>query len=128
MKREPAPLRLEGIAPFFIVRDVTAGADLYRVRLGFTITRLTPSGAPVFAIVRRDGAELLLKAPDATVGTLPERHPYVRWDAFIPTTAPDALSGRGVAVRATEANASDGLKGFEVRDMDGYVLFFGHPV
>lgn len=137
IEREPAAPtkpRIEAIAPFFIVRDVVAAAEFYRDKLGFTITLLIPPGDEFFAIVRRDGAELLLKAPDAEVGPLPNaaRSALARWDAFINTVAPDELrrelTARGAAVHVPPENADDGLTGFEVRDLDGYVLFFGHPV
>lgn len=137
VEREPvanAQPRLEAISPFFIVRDVVAAAEYYRDRLGFAITLLAPPEDAFFAIVKRDSVELLLKALDSETGPLPnrERNPYARWDAFISTAAPDALSreltARGVSVHVPEENADDALTGFEVRDLDGYVLFFGCPV
>ena len=55
-----------------------------------------------------------------------------RWDAFLHVPDPDALaaefSSRHVEfflpLRADYAE--DGLRGFEVKDADGYLLFFGH--
>jgi len=42
---------------------------------------------------------------------------------------PDAVAGefasRGVTFYAPLEDTGDGLRGFEVRDADGYVLFFG---
>jgi hypothetical protein len=37
------------------------------------------------------------------------------------------LSDRGVDFSATLKDTNDGLRGFEIRDPDGYVLFFGRP-
>jgi hypothetical protein len=45
--------------------------------------------------------------------------------------APDALAAefasRGVTFSVPLKDTQDGLRGFELRDTDGYVLFFGRP-
>jgi hypothetical protein len=52
-------------------------------------------------------------------------------DAYVSVPDPDALStelaSRGVPFSAPVADTDDGLRGFEVRDPDGYVFFFGRP-
>ena len=54
-----------------------------------------------------------------------------RWDAYLHVPDPDALaaefSARNVEffLPLTEGYADDGLRGFEVMDADGYLLFFG---
>jgi hypothetical protein len=44
---------------------------------------------------------------------------------------PDALAqelaARGVEFHKEIQDTDDGLRGFEIRDTDGYVLFFGRP-
>jgi hypothetical protein len=59
------------------------------------------------------------------------RHAHMRLDAFVYVEDPDALaaelSGRGVGFSAPLKDTHDGLRGFEIRDPDGYVLFFGRP-
>ena len=60
----------------------------------------------------------------------PERHVDARWDAFVEAAEPDALAAelarRGVNFSAPLADwEDDGLRGFELRDRDGYTLFFG---
>jgi hypothetical protein len=44
---------------------------------------------------------------------------------------PDALAAeftsRGVLFSVPLKDTDDGLRGFELKDVDGYVLFFGHP-
>jgi hypothetical protein len=46
-------------------------------------------------------------------------------------TDPDGLAegfaARGVRFHRPIQDTDDGLRGFEVRDGDGYVLFFGRP-
>jgi hypothetical protein len=54
-----------------------------------------------------------------------------RWDAFLNVPDPDALA-QEYASRNVEFfmplktdYSDDGLRGFEIRDADGYLLFFG---
>ena len=87
---------------------------------------------PFFAIVGRDTAQLFVKSEK---NVLPQpnhsRHAHMRLDAFVYVEDPDALaaefSGRGVDFSAPLKDTNDGLRGFEIRDPDGYVLFFGRP-
>lgn len=129
----PQRPHLTEVSPFFIVRELRDSVAFYRDRLGFHVALLIPEEDPFFAIVRRDAVELMLKAVDDGVGPLPnaERHPNARWDAFIAAPDPDALAAelaeRGVAFSAPLADWDDGLRGFELKDHDGYVLFFGRP-
>ena len=54
-----------------------------------------------------------------------------RWDAYLHVADPDALAAelqaRGVQLLVPLGDTDDGLRGFEVEDGDGYVLFFGRP-
>ncbi len=54
-----------------------------------------------------------------------------RWDAYLHVPDPDALAAefasRHVEFSEPLNDTDDGLRGFEVRDADGYVLFFGRP-
>jgi hypothetical protein len=99
--------------------------------LGFDIEFQEPGGDPFFAIVQRDGAMIFLKA--VGVEPLPncKRHPWARWDAYASVPDPDALASefvaRGVTFSKPLEDTHDGLRGFELEDPDGHVLFFGHP-
>jgi hypothetical protein len=59
------------------------------------------------------------------------RHADARWDAYFSVADPDALvaefTSRGVVFSVPSMDTHDGLRGFEVKDVDGYVLFFGRP-
>jgi len=123
------------VAPFFIVRDVMPSVAFYKERLGFEVTFLGPDDdAPYFAMLERGGVRLMLKAitPEVQPTPNPSRHPWARWDAYIYTPDPDALAdelaSRGVSFREPLGINSDNLRGFEVMDADGYVLYFGRPV
>ncbi|HKS80209.1 MAG TPA: VOC family protein [Candidatus Acidoferrales bacterium] len=119
------------IAPCFIVRNVPAALAFYRDRLGFEITYQGPPGDIFFGIVERGAAMIMLKA--VGVEPLPNRnrHPWGPWDAYINVSDPDALAAefatRNVEFSEPLKDTSDGLRGFELKDADDYVLFFGRP-
>jgi hypothetical protein len=54
-----------------------------------------------------------------------------RWDAYLYVPDPDALAAefasRNVEFSEPLKDTHDGLRGFELKDADGYVLFFGRP-
>ncbi len=123
---------ISGIAPFFIVKNVPAALSFYRDRLGFDITFQGPADNDIFfGIVCRGGAMIMLK--DVGVDPLPnpKREPSARWDAYLDVPDPDALavefSSRNVEFSVPLKDTDDGLRGFELKDADGYVLFFGRP-
>jgi len=120
------------ISPFFIVSNVDRTIAFYREKLGFETSFQEPAQNPFFAIIRRDGAQLFLKS-NGDVAPLPnhKRHPFMRWDAFVYAPDPDALAAEFAAHRADFSaplqDTHEGLRGFELTDPDGYVLFFGRP-
>lgn len=118
------------ISPFFIVRDASDSITHYR-RLGFELRFAEPREAPFFAIVGRGGAQIFLKDLGEAVPPVPNagRHPFTAWDAFIQVDDPDALAEEfetaGIAFHVPLRDRDDGLRGFEISDPDGYILFFG---
>ena len=121
-----------GISPFFIVRNVAASLAFYRDRLGFDITFQGPSDDDLFfAIICRGRAMIMLK--DVGIDPLPTymREGGARWDAYLDVPDPDVLaaefSSRGVEFSEPLKDTDDGLRVFELKDADGYVLFFGRP-
>lgn len=52
-------------------------------------------------------------------------------DAYVGVPDPDAMAAefasRGVVFSLPLEDTHDGLRGFELKDADGYVLFFGRP-
>jgi catechol 2,3-dioxygenase-like lactoylglutathione lyase family enzyme len=133
MDSPTAGSRLTSIAPFFIVRDVAPAVAFYRDHLGFRATFTAPKNEPFFAILDRDGVRIMIKAIGPEVHPMPNpgRHPWAKWDAFVHVPDPDGLAdelaSRGVTLHAPLADTDDRLRGFEVEDVDGYVLFFGRP-
>jgi catechol 2,3-dioxygenase-like lactoylglutathione lyase family enzyme len=122
---------LNTIAPFFIVRNAAAAVAFYREKLGFDLIYQGPEDDSFFAIVGRDAAMLMLKAVEAEPKPNATRDPDARWDAYVSVPDPDALAAeftsRGVVSSVPLQDTHDGLRGFELKDADGYVLFFGRP-
>lgn len=123
---------IDAISPCFIVGNVDATIAFYRDKLGFETRLREPVRDPFFAIIGRDGVQIFIKS-DRDVLPLPngKRHPYMRWDAFVYAPDPDALAAdfaiHGASFSAPLEDTHDALRGFEISDPDGYVLFFGRP-
>jgi catechol 2,3-dioxygenase-like lactoylglutathione lyase family enzyme len=122
---------IHAIAPFFIVRHTPTALAFYRDQLAFKVVYQEPVEDPFFAIVSRDAAMLLLKQVAAVPQPNPTRDPDARWDAYLSVPDPDALAAeftsRQVLFSAPLTETHEGLRGFERKDPDGYVLFFGRP-
>ena len=122
-------------SPLFIVRNVPATLAFYRDKLAFDITFQGPKPDDIFfGIVERGKAMLMFK--DVDVEAMPNHtrdigHGIARWDAYIYVPDPDALAeefaSRDVEFFEPLKDTHDGLRGFEVKDVNGYVLFFGRP-
>ncbi len=122
---------ISSVSPFFIVRDAAAALSFYHDQLGFNITYQEPADEPFFGIVSRGNAMIMLKS--VGIDPLPnyKREPAARWDAYLYVPDPDALArefaSRNVELSESLKDTHDGLRGFELKDADGYVLFFGRP-
>ena len=122
---------ISGISPFFIVSHAPSSLSFYRDQLGFEITFQGPDPDDIFlGIVRRGGAQILLK--DIGVAPVPNytrdvKKGIARWDAFVSVTDPDALAAefasRNVEFFEPLKDTDDGLRGFELKDADGYLFF-----
>lgn len=122
-------------APLFIVRDVPATIAFYRDKLGFKVTFEGPEPDDIFfGIVERGRAMVMFK--DVDIDAVPNHtrdigHGIASWDAYVYVADPDALyeefAAKAVAFHRPLENNSDNLRGFEVRDLNGYVIYFGRP-
>ena len=126
---------VSNIAPCFISRDVPTALSFYRDRLGFDIMFQGPTDDDIFwGFVHRGGAMINLK--DIGVEPVPNHtrdigKGMLPWDAYLYVPDPDALAAefasRNVEFFRPLGVNHDGLRGFEVKDADGYVLYFGRP-
>lgn len=121
------------ISPSFIVSNLKDSIAFYIDQLGFEVLFIGPNEDPSWAIVGRDNISLFLKAIAPDIKPIPNhtRHEWARWDAYISVTNPETLfeeyRSKGVTFHQPLQNDDDHLRGFEVADADGYVLFFGRP-
>ena len=129
MTENPAR-NLVSITPFFIVKDLQASIAHYVERFGFQLDFQGPEGDPYYARVSREGVGIMLKeiVPDVLPRPNHTRHEWARWDAYLCAMDPDALfeelRRRGASFVKVLSFIDDGLWGFEVQDIDGYVLAF----
>jgi catechol 2,3-dioxygenase-like lactoylglutathione lyase family enzyme len=124
-----------GASPLFIVRNIPETLAFYRNNLGFEITFQGPEPDDIFfGIVQRGRAMIMFK--DVDIEPVPNHtrdigHGIARWDAYVYVPDPDALAEefaiRGVEFCEALTDTTDDLRGFEVQDVNGYVLFFGRP-
>ena len=121
---------LSYIAPFFVVSNIRDSVSFYVDKLRFELRYIGPEEDPYFAIVGRGPVSLMLKGSGTPVPNY-TRYDWARWDAYISADEPDALFQEyrvaGVDFRQPLRDDDDGLRGFEIADHDGYVLFFGRP-
>ena len=125
--------KLNFISPFFIVSNLKDSVSFYVNKLGFEVWYTGPDDDPFWAMLGRGPVSIMVKAIADDIKPVPNhtRHEWAPWDAYISTEDPDALfeefSSNGTTFRKPIHDNSDNLRGFEVADADGYVLFFGRP-
>ena len=122
-------------SPLLIVRNVPKTLAHYSEKLGFEVMFEGPEPDDIFfGIVKRGEAMFMFK--DVDVDPVPNYtrdigHGIASWDAYVYVPDPDALydefGSRSVDFKMPLCNNSDNLRGFEVRDNNGYVIYFGRP-
>ena len=132
---DKSEVEVGGVSPLFIVKNVPATLAFYHGRLGFDITFQGPEPDDIFfGIVQRGAAMIMFK--DVGVDPVPNytrdiKQGIARWDAYFYVPDPDGLAAefasRNVEFFEPLRNTDDGLRGFELKDVNGYVLFFGRP-
>jgi len=117
------------LAPQFVVPDVVRSAEYYRDKFGFEILGyfLDP---PVFAIVRRDGAEIHFgKSDKGEVKVNDTVRRGLGTDAYIfisdVISLFDELRSRGVKIVDGPTERPYGRTEITVVDEDGYQIVFG---
>jgi catechol 2,3-dioxygenase-like lactoylglutathione lyase family enzyme len=114
--------------PVLRVRDVDATVAWYRRHLGFAAEPFPERAPHEFAIIERDGVQLLVRRLEGSARARADHH--TGWDLY--------LWADGVDFGRLQASLSDqvvrpitpmgsSLVELEVRDPDGYVLCIGGP-
>jgi catechol 2,3-dioxygenase-like lactoylglutathione lyase family enzyme len=128
---------LNSITPFFIVDDLEATIEFYQSKLGFEVLYKGGGDGNVsdyWVFMGRDRVMFMFKVISSDVHPQPNssRHGWARWDAYVNVDDPDGLyaefNGRNAKFHLELTNTSDGLRAFEVKDNNGYVLCFGRPL
>lgn len=115
--------------PVLRVRDVAATVAWYRRHLGFSAESFPEHGSHEFAILERDGVQLLVRR-GGDGRRLTDGHSG--WDLYIWVDGADlgrleaAMAIAGQVVRPL-APLGETMAELEVRDPDGYVLCIGGP-
>ena len=121
------------IMPCFIIADLKISVSFYVDKLGFEIRYIGPDENPYWTIVGRDNISIMLKAVAPDIKPIPNhtRHEWAPSDAYISAAEPDTLfeeyRSNSVVFSKSIHDNSDNLRGFEIEDADGYILFFGRP-
>ena len=122
-----ASVELFSPAPNFQVRDVVAAAEHYRDVFGFRFDRYWGE-PPCFVIITRGRAAFMLFSRDE--GGPAPNGARDEWDAYVWVSDADALCAEfraaGANIVRPPENQYYGVRDFEVRDIDGYLLCFGH--
>ena len=130
MTGHPDRIRLASAVPVFLVDDVNATAEWYRVHLGFVTAGIfPPKGAAAWASLQRDAAEIMLqRLRGYRKEQLHERRDGGVWDAYIRLTGVaklyETVKGKPFVTKALEREPY-GDWDFEIRDLNGYVVVFG---
>jgi hypothetical protein len=117
--------------PVLRVRDVGATIAWYQRNLGFTAEPFPETAPHEFAIIERDGVQLLVRR-DVDASLVP-RGRHSGWDLYIWVDGVDLPRLESVLAASAEivrplSPMGESLAELEVRDPDGYVLCIGGPV
>jgi catechol 2,3-dioxygenase-like lactoylglutathione lyase family enzyme len=132
LQREPAGTRgatFRFSVPVLRVRDVAATVAWYRRQLGFAAETFPERAPHEFAIMERDGVQVLVRADSGATRAVDM---HTGWDLYLWVDGADlgrleaqfALAGE--IVRPISPMSST-IAELEVRDPDGYVLCIGGP-
>ena len=113
--------RVRGVTPLFMVSDLRSSVSFYCHKLGFA-DPTTYGNPPCFAVMRRDGFELMLSSspdaparPNGTVGV---------WDMYVSVEDVSkeiaALAANGVTVAKGPTDTFYRMREIEVLDPDGH--------
>lgn len=116
---------LEGAAPVLPVDNAVETAEYYRATLGFTVERMD-GDPPYYAIVRRDDVAVHLSEREDT------SRPIERCAIYVYVSNADAIyqeyTDKGVEMFAPPEDQDNGMREFELSDINGHFLIFGQKI
>lgn len=124
----------------WIVENVSDSVAFYSQKLGFTIDWV--GEGPLFALVSRGNFTLMLRQLRLGGLSRPNRIPFIQsgwhsdgkeaWDSYVWVENADDLyhefKKNGVSIIKEIQNTEYGNRDFEIEDLDGYILCFGHAL
>jgi uncharacterized glyoxalase superfamily protein PhnB len=124
--------RLSSAAPCFAVADIGATIRWYEAELGFSGDPFPQAEPYLFAILRRDGVELMLQRTEGYVKPdLYNQRAGGVWDAYLRmkgvTDFYETVKTRLELLKPLRKQPY-GLTEFEVKDPNGYVLVFSELI
>ena len=122
----------------WIVKSVEKSVSFYSQQLGFIIDFV--GEGPKFAIVSRGNFSVMLRQLNEPDHVRPNRIPFIKagwhtdgqeaWDAYIWIEDADKLyqefKSNNVSIIKPIQNTQYGNRDFEIEDIDGYIMCFGH--
>ena len=128
----PAPRRqILAASPILLVRDVVSAAGYFRDQLGFTIPRFWGE-PPTFCIPQRDGITIMLNQIGPGDIVRPNSSYNGRFDVYFDVADADALhvelKAQGAHIVCEPEDQPYEMREFQVRDLDGHLLAFGHDL
>jgi catechol 2,3-dioxygenase-like lactoylglutathione lyase family enzyme len=121
-------MHLQRLTPMLSVTDLERTITFYCNGLGFQCAQKFGDPHPVWCHLKRDSADLMFNQPPASeLAELPRRAKDFQVYYFYPDDVPllhAAWKGKGLAVTDLRVTIY-GMKVFELRDPDGYWLWFG---
>lgn len=123
-------MHLQRLTPMLSVADLQRTIAFYCDELGFRCVSTFGDPRPVWCLLQRDNVEVMFNAPPpAEMAGLPTRAKDFQIFYFYP----EDVVALHAAWRSKGLPAGDlrvtvyGMKEFELRDPDGYWLWFGQP-
>jgi catechol 2,3-dioxygenase-like lactoylglutathione lyase family enzyme len=119
--------KLTSSSLLFVVSDLTRSVDFYVRKLGFQDPSLWGE-PPCFAIIHRDGVEIMLSLAEDPAHVTPNG-PNGVWDAYFRTKdiggEHEALAAGGVEIARKPRQTVYDMIEMEIVDPDGYRICFG---
>ncbi len=131
---------MKRIAPQWIVENVVKSVEFYTDKLDFKVDWM--GERPLFAIISRENCTLMLRQLKKEQLVRPNRRPFIEagwhtegqeaWDLYVWVDDADKLFAefkqKDVSIIKAIQDTDYGNRDFEIEDLDGYILCFGHKL
>jgi uncharacterized glyoxalase superfamily protein PhnB len=123
--------RITDATPVLLVRDVVKAAAYYVDKLGFSVDRFWGE-PPMFTIAKRDGVFVMLNQVGAGDDFRPNGAYDGRFSVYVDVNDADAMhaefQAKGADIVCEPEDQPYMMREFQVRDLDGHLLGFGHDI